>query len=137
MTMVMKFLLALFLFASWPTQASAAASYSSPLMLSVSYSAAVTYSYAYVQFGNSVQSIPNNAYLEYDVFIPTDSADFNGGFEMGYNPDPGLPAMPNLRDYQAPVTNLYARDQNFLRPHPFSDLGTYAKGQWYHRKFDM
>ncbi|HXC64667.1 MAG TPA: hypothetical protein VNZ67_09925, partial [bacterium] len=59
-------------------QALAAASYSSPLMLVVSYTAANTYCDAYLQFANSSVTIPANARLEYDVYVPIDSADFNG-----------------------------------------------------------
>ncbi|HXB98646.1 MAG TPA: hypothetical protein VNZ54_11380, partial [bacterium] len=117
-------------------QTLAAASYSSPIMLTVSYTAANTYSDAYLQFGNSSLTIPANARLEYDVFVPIDSADFNGAVDFGNVPS-GSGAMTDLRDYQAPSTGLYIRDQNYLRAHPYSDISPYAKGKWYHRVFDV
>src|SRR6185369_508086 len=85
---------------------------------------------AYYDFlSNSANTIPNYAFLEYDVFVPSDSADFSGSIDMGGT------GLSNLRDYT--FNSNYVRDQNYLRAHPFSDIGPYAKGQWYHRKFDM
>ncbi len=97
--------------------------------MTAQYPSANTYYIAYFDFlSQSAQAIPSNAYLEYDEFIPIDSADFSGGIDL----DGGI---GNLRDFVA--NGSYIRDENDLRAHPFSDQSAYAKGQWYHRKFDM
>jgi hypothetical protein len=111
-----------------------AAVYSRPLLLSAKFPTANTYTIAYFDFlSGAAQAIPSNAFLEYDVFVPADSADFDGGIDLGGN---GAGTIGDLRDFTTSSGN-YIKDQNNLRAHPYSDLSLYAKGQWYHRKFDM
>lgn len=114
-----------------PLRLLATASYTQPMLISSYYPLPNTYYIAYFDFlSQSAQTVPNNSYLEYDVYLPYDSADYSGGVDFtGSN-------WSNLRDFTS-STGSYIRDQNYLRAHPFSDISPYAKGQWYHRKFDM
>jgi len=107
------------------------ASYAQPLVLSSYFPNNNTYYIAYFDFlSQSAQSVPSSSYLEYDVYLPYDSADFSGGVDFTGT------GWANLRDFTS-SSGSYIRDQNYLRAHPYSDLSPYAKGQWYHRKFDM
>ncbi len=106
--------------------------YSQPLMLTSYLSQANMYQFVYIMFANpSLTLIPNNAYLEYDVFIPEYSADFYTGTEFGRKSVVGSWIM---RDFGAPN---YLIDQNAVRCHPSMDLKNYASGKWYHRKFNI
>ncbi|HTB33682.1 MAG TPA: hypothetical protein VK842_02355, partial [bacterium] len=77
--------------------------------------------------------MPPNSFLQFDEFIPADSAVQSGSLDFTFN---GATPKNNLRDFQT-SSGQYIRDQNYLRAHPFSDVSAYAKGQWYTRKFDM
>ncbi|HXB98551.1 MAG TPA: hypothetical protein VNZ54_10905, partial [bacterium] len=105
-----------------------------PLLLCSGFPKANTYYIAYFDFLSSTAGIavPSNSFLQFDEFIPADSAVQSGSLDFLFNGG----SNNNLRDFQT-ATGQYIRDQNYLRAHPFSDLSAYAKGQWYTRKFDM
>lgn len=110
-------------------------SYSSPMMFTSNFPDASTYMYAYIDFEDTAtdQVIPANCFLEYDVYIPNNSADFCHGIDM-FGPNWVGPA---LRDWIDSVTNDYIRDQNYLRAHPFEEMIPYGQGTWYHRQSDF
>ncbi|HXC65401.1 MAG TPA: hypothetical protein VNZ67_13650, partial [bacterium] len=105
-----------------------------PLLLTSGFPAANTYYIAYYDFLSLTAgvAVPANSFLQFDEFIPADSAVQSGSLDFVFSGG----SNTNLRDYQTP-SGQYIRDQNYLRAHPFSDLSAYAKGQWYTRKFDM
>ena len=125
-----KFVILVTVLGAWAGSARAA-SYAQPLLLSATFPQANQYYIAYFDFlSATAQAVPANSFLEYDVYIPADSAAQSAGIDFAFS------GGKNLRDYQN--ANLqYLRDQNYLRAHPFSDLSAYAKGQWYHRKIDV
>ena len=97
--------------------------------MTAQYPNANTYYIAYFDFlSQSAQAIPSNAFLEYDEYLPFDQADFSGGVDL---------RAASATCAIVSTTGSYIRDQNYLRAHPFSDQSAYAKGRWYHRKFDM
>jgi len=116
-----------------------AATDSQPMVLVANFPVANTYYIAYIDFlkVTTALAVPANSYLEFDEFIPADSAGFSGSVDMYSATGGSWNGKKDLRDFQSPTTNEYIRDQNYLRAHPFSDVSAYAKGQWYHRRFDM
>jgi hypothetical protein len=109
-----------------------AASYSQPLLLTSYLTAANRYEFVYIYVSNPANTaIPANSYLEYDVFMPSYNADFYTGTEFA-----GSWAGGDMRDY-GQATQSYIIDQNGIRCHPSMDLGAYAAGRWYHRKFNI
>ena len=117
----------------------ARAAYNQPILLTSNLPNANTYGFVYVQIDDSavVKTIATNAvYLQYDVFIPTQSSSTYCGLEItGLNPaDAG--GQTSMRDWNLSTLN-YIIDQNGLRSHPSTDLGAYARGQWYHRSLNI
>ena len=113
--------------------AAACSSCTQPLLLAAEFPAENTYYISYFDFLKSATSItvPYNAFLEFDEFIPSDSATYAGSVDMYSS------TWADLRDFTSPSTGEFIRDENYLRVHPFSDVNAFANGQWYHRKFDM
>ncbi len=106
-------------------------SYNQPLLLTSYLPSANLYQYIYLRVSAPANTaIPANAYLEYDVFMPSYNADFFTGADMA-----GA-VFGTLRDY-GQATQSYIKDQNAIRCHPSMDLSAYAGGTWYHRKFDI
>ena len=107
-----------------------ATSYGQPLLLTSYLTAANTYEFVYIYISQPANTaIANNNYLEYDVFIPSSSADFYTGTEFAGS-------FGDMRDY-GQASQTYIIDQNGVRCHPSMDLGDYANGTWYHRKFNI
>src|ERR1700722_4027408 len=113
-------------------RAVSAATYPQPMLLTAYFPNPITYYISYYDFLKSASNItvPNNCYLEFDEYLPVNSAAYAGSVDM-YST-----TWADLRDFTS-STGEYIRDQNYLRVHPFSDVGNYAVGQWYHRVFDM
>jgi hypothetical protein len=106
--------------------------YSQPLLLTSYLPNASMYQFVYVKISAPANTaVPANAYLEYDVFMPSYNADFYTGTEFA-----GSWTGGQMRDFGA-ATHSYIIDQNGIRCHPSMDLSAYAAGQWYHRKFDI
>jgi hypothetical protein len=104
--------------------------YAQPLMLTSYIPDAAIYQYIYLKVSAPANTvIPDNAYIEYDVFMPSYNPDFYTGtdFEGSFG---------DLRDY-GQSTQSYIIDQNGIRCHPSMDLSQYASGRWYHRKFNI
>ncbi len=107
-----------------------ATSYGQPLLLTSYLTAANTYEFVYIYISQPANTaIANNNYLEYDVFVPSSSADFYTGTEFAGS-------FGDMRDY-GQASQTYIIDQNGVRCHPSMDLGAYADGTWYHRKFNI
>jgi len=106
-----------------------ASNYSQPLLLTSYLPTANEYSCVYVEIANSAGTFPASAYLEYDVYIPTESASFYCGLEI-------MGPFGTMRDW-GEATQNYIVDQNGIRCHPSFYIGDYARGRWYHRRFDI
>ncbi|MCE5301263.1 MAG: Ig-like domain-containing protein, partial [Spirochaetia bacterium] len=105
--------------------------YSQPLMLTSYLSTANKYQFVYILLNSpSAKIIPVNAFLEYDVYIPPDSASFYTGIDFAGS------VLGNFRDF-GQATQNYLIDQNGIRCHPSMDLSGRANGRWYHRKIDI
>jgi hypothetical protein len=105
--------------------------YAQPLMLTSYIPDAAIYQFVYLKVMTAANiQIPDNAYLEYDVFMPSYNADFYTGTDMDGT------VFGDMRDY-GQATQSYIIDQNGIRCHPSMDLSQYASGQWYHRKFNI
>ena len=88
-----------------------ATSYSQPLLLTSYLTAANTYEFVYIYVsGPANTAIPNNSYLEYDVFMPSYNADFYTGTEFAGS-------FGDMRDY-GQASQTYIIDQNGIRCHP-------------------
>ena len=81
-----QFILSLSLLAA---SSAVSANYAQPMLLASSYPSPNVYYIAYFDFMSGTASVvPNNSYLEYDVFLPVDSADFSGGVDFTHPPNP-------------------------------------------------
>jgi len=112
-----------------------ATSYNRPLLLTSYLTQPNHYEFCYIRMDDRNFTFNSNYYLEYDVYVPPISANFycSTEFQNGVYPAPGNNTM---RDF-AQTTQNYIRDQNGIRVHPSMDISAYAKGKWYHRKFDV
>jgi hypothetical protein len=108
----------------------AGSNFSQPLMLSSYITAPSSYQFVYIYISNPAAiAIAPNSYLEYDVFMPLNNADFYTGMEFAGS-------FGNMRDF-GEATQQYLIDQNGIRCHPSMDLQAFSAGSWYHRKFDL
>ena len=112
-----------------------ATSYNRPLLLTSYLTQQNHYEFCYIRMDDRDFTFNSNYYLEYDVYVPSISANFycSTEFQNGTYPPPGNNTM---RDFGQSTQN-YIRDQNAIRIHPSMDISAYAKGKWYHRKFDV
>jgi len=92
------------------------------LLLKSEYSAANTYEYTYLFVVDDEFEIPENSFLEYDMFIPLDSASFTGGVDLVGG------TLGNLRDKQV------SDDKGGAHP---GSAPAGAKGNWCHRKIPL
>ncbi len=109
-------------------------SYNRPILLTSYLTQQNHYEYCYIKIDDRNFTFNSNYYLEYDVYIPEISSNFYCSTEFQGGSYPG--GYSNMRDF-GQTTQNYIRDQNAIRIHPSMDISTYAKGNWYHRKFDV
>lgn len=109
-------------------------SYARPLLLTSYLTQQNHYEYVYMQVDDRNFTFTANRNLEYDVFVSDTSSNFYCSMEFQDGDFPG--GTDNMRDY-GQATQNYIRDQNLIRIHPSMDIAAYAKGNWYHRKFDV
>lgn len=88
------------------------------LCLKSNYAQANSYEYTYMYVTDEEQKIPEGSFLEYDIFIPKESAGINGGVDLTGG------SVGNIRD-------------KIGAPHPGQKIQDNQKGQWVHRKFDL
>ncbi len=112
-----------------------ATSYNRPLLLTSYLTQQNHYEFCYIRMDDRNFTFNANYYLEYDVYVPPFSSNFycSTEFQNGTYPSPG---GNDMRDW-GQATQNYIRDQNGIRIHPSMDIAAYAKGKWYHRKFDL
>jgi hypothetical protein len=77
-----------------------------------------------VKIATTAYTIVSKDTLEYDVWIDPDSVDFKAGVDIIFG------------DATTISGNGY-RDQVPLSANPSTDLSSYAKAQWFHRKIDL
>lgn len=99
------------------------------LCLTAKFNAADDYEFCYLNFieNEDEWSIPQDSFLEYDVFIPANSAGLTGGVDLSGG------SLSTLRDNG---TQAGVKDSDGNGPHPSGSLED-AKGNWLHRKFDL
>lgn len=109
--------------------------YNRPLLLTSYLTQPNHYEFCYIRIDDRNFTFTSTAnYLEYDVYVPDYSSNFycSTEFQDGVYPGDGN----DMRDY-GQTTQDYIKDQNGIRIHPSMDISIFAKGKWYHRKFDV
>ena len=94
------------------------------LSLQAIYNEANVHGHTYIDIWSGSIPIEAGQFLEFQVAMFSDNPTFAGSVDL-HTAD-----NANLRDSGA-------RDQNDLSAHPATDLSSYARDQWYHRKISL